>query len=414
LHISHRVVTVRDFKSFSHSNGGGLKLSFEEFGRRVGEAISELKQRKPDEIVLVHHDDADGLCSGAITKTVLEREGFKVKTFCLEKVYPEVIESLHEGSGRVIFYVDIGSAHANFISECNAGRNLTIILDHHDPKPSTDPKVYDLNLEHYGFLGETDFSGATCNYLFAKAFNEKNVDLSYLAVVGSKEIPGDLAGLNRVVFDEAVKNGVVKVDGKKVEIVRLGLRVDQLFSKLQILGAVGYYQDGPELGVQAALKGLDDYVKKKIEEWEEQRKTVNKRLLARLYRERLKEMEHIQWFDAGDMYKGMGTKVIGQFCSFLSYQTRLIKLNKYIFGFMNVQPEIPNWGKLKESLAKVSVRVPKNLKTMISEGKMPGAVNLLLEASEGFGIANGHAYAANVVIPKDKKETLIDKAEKAI
>jgi single-stranded DNA-specific DHH superfamily exonuclease len=388
-------------------------MSFEEFGRKVGEAITELRQKKPEEVVLVHHDDADGLCSGAITKKALERDDFKVKTFCLEKIYPEVIKSLHESSGQVIFYVDIGSAHADLISECNSSRNLTVILDHHDPKPSTDPKVYDLNLEHYGFQGETDFSGATCNYLFAKALNEGNVDLSYLAVVGSKEIPGELSGLNRVVFDEAVKNGVVTVEGKKIEIVRLGLRVDQLFSKLQILGAVGYYRNGPELGVQTALEGLNDYIKKKIEEWEEQRKAVNKRLLARLYRERLKETEHIQWFDAEDMYKDMGTKVIGQFCSFLSYQTRLIKPDKYIFGFMNVQPEIPNWGKLKESLAKVSVRVPKNLKTTISQGKMPGAVNLLLRASEGFGVADGHAYAANVVIPKDKKETLINEAEKA-
>jgi single-stranded DNA-specific DHH superfamily exonuclease len=388
-------------------------LSFEEFGRKVGEAISELKQKKPGEIVLVHHDDADGLCSGAITKTALEREGFKVKTFCLEKVYPEVIESLHRGIDQTIFYVDIGSAHADLISAYNSNRNLTVILDHHDPKPSTDPKVCDLNLEHYGFRGETDFSGATCCYLFAKALNEHNMDLSYLALVGSREIPGDLSGLNKVVFEEAKRNGVVQVEGKKIKIVKLGLGVDQLFSKLQILGAVGYYRNGPKLGVQAAIEGLNEEIKKKIEEWEQQRKAINKRVLAWLYRERMKETEHIQWFDAGDMYKGMGTKVIGQFCSFLSYQTRLIKPHKYIFGFMNVPKEIPNWGKLRESLAKVSVRVPKNLKMLINEGKKPGAVNLLQRASEGFGVADGHQYAANVVIPLDEKVTLITEAEKA-
>ncbi|MFQ6073932.1 MAG: DHH family phosphoesterase [Candidatus Bathyarchaeia archaeon] len=386
-------------------------MSLEDFGRKVGKAILELKQTNSQKIILVYHDDADGLCSGAIMKTTLEREGYKVKAFCLEKVYPEVVESLHEGIGQTIFYVDIGSAHADFISKCNSSRNLTIILDHHDPKPSTDPMVYDLNLEHHGFHGETDFSGATCNYLFAKALNKRNVDLSYLALVGSREIPGDLTGLNKVVFDEAVKNGVVQVERKKIEIVKLGLRVDRLFSRLQILGAVGYYNDGPKLGIQAALEGLNEQIKRKIDEWEAQRKAVNKRLLAWLYRERLKETEHVQWFDAGDMYKGMGTKVIGQFCSFLSYQTRLIKPDKYIFGFMNVPQEIPDWGKLRESLVKVSVRVPKNLKAMINEGKMPGAVNLLLEASEGFGVADGHQYAANVVIPVDKKGVLIDNAE---
>lgn len=388
-------------------------MSLAEFGKKVSIAISELKKTKPKEITLVYHDDADGLCSGAITKAALEREGYGVKSFCLEKIYPEVVEDVHKGEGRTIFYSDIGSAHADFISEVNSGRNLTIILDHHDPMPSKDPRVFDFNLEHYGFQGETDFSGATCNYLFAKALNERNIDLSYLALVGSQEIPGEYTSVNKVVFEDAQKNSVVKVVGKRIEIVKLGVRVDDLFAKLQILGAVGYYEGGPEMGVQASLEGISDRVKKKIDEWEEKRKSLNKQLIIRLYRERLKETTHIQWFDAGDMYEGMGTKVIGQFCSFLSYQTKLIKPNEYIMGFVDVPPEVPGWGKLKGELVKVSVRVPKGLHSLIDQGKMRGAVNLLLKASEGFGVADGHRYATNVVIPSDKKEVLIKNADRA-
>jgi len=387
-------------------------MSFEEFGEKAATAISELRKTKTKEIVLVHHDDADGLCSGATMKATLEREGYKVKAFCLEKIYPEVIEDLHKTRGKIIFYSDIGSAHADFISEVNSSRNLTIILDHHDLMPSKDPKVFDLNLEHYGFQGETDFSGATCNYLFAKILNEHNVDLAYLALVGSQEIPSDYVSLNKAVFEEAKKNNVIKAEGKKMTIAKLSIRVDDLFAKLQILGAVGYYDGGPELGVQASLEGISDKVKQKIDEWEEKRKNANKKLIGRLYRERLKETDHIQWFDAGDMYMGMGTKVIGQFCSFLSYQTRLIKPDKYILGFVNVPPEVPGWGKLKDEWIKVSVRVPKDLHALIDQGKMLGAVDLLLKASEGFGVTDGHKYAANVIIPKDKKENLIKNADK--
>jgi len=389
-------------------------VGFEEFEKRIEVAISELKSARTKEIILVHHDDADGVCSGAVTKASLEREGYKVRAFCLEKIYPEVVESLHKNrAGGIIFYADIGSAHADLISEYNASRNLTIILDHHDPTPSRDPRVHDLNLEHHGFQGETDFSGATCNYLFAKTLNQRNMDLSYLALVGSCEIPGDYTGLNKAALEEAIQNGVAKAEGKKIKIVKLGTRVDDLFAKLQILGAVGYYDGGPELGVQASLEGITEKVKRKIDEWEEKRKSVNKQLLGRLYRERLKETEHVQWFDAGDMYRGMGTKVIGQFCSFLSYQTRLVKLNKYILGFVNVPPDVPSWGKLKGSLVKVSVRVPKSLHALIDSRKMLGAVDLLLRASEGFGVADGHKYAANVVIPADKKEVLLKNADEA-
>jgi len=386
-------------------------MSYEDFEKKVGTAISELRQTKLMKIVLVYHDDADGLCSAAVTKAALEREGYEVRTFCLEKVYPEVVESLHQGEGQCIFYVDIGSAHADFISERNSSRNLVIILDHHDPMPAGDPKIYDLNLEHYGFRGENDFSGATCCYLFAKALSERNKDLSYLALVGSCEIPSEFISLNKVVLNEAVENGVVRVEGKKTKIVKLGVSVKSLFSKLQILGATGYYEGGPELGIKACLEGITDEIRLKIKELEERRKKANKRLLARLYRERLKETNHIQWFDAGDMYRGMGTKVIGQFCSFLSYQRRLIKPNKYILGVMNVQPEVPGWERLEGKLAKASVRVSKETQTLIGQGKISSAVDLLIKASKGFGVADGHKYAANVIIPVDKKEILIEKAE---
>ncbi len=386
-------------------------MSLEDYYKKVHSAISELRESDTKDVILVYHDDADALSSCAITKTALEREGYKVKAFCLEKVYPEVIEDVHRGKGKIIFYADIGSAHANYISEVNSSRNLTIILDHHDPMPAKDPKVFDLNFEHYGFQGETDFSGSTCNYFFAKALNESNVDLSYLALVGSKEIPGEYVSLNKVVFDEALKNGIVKISGKSIKIVKPEARVDDLFAKLQILGAVGYYENGPELGVQTCLEGISEEVKQKIEEWEEKRKRVNKQVILKLYRERLKETEHIQWFDATDLYKGMGTKVIGQFCSFLSYQSKLIKPDKYIFGFVNVPPEVPGWGKLKGELSKVSVRVPKGLHTLIEQGNMFGAVELLVKASEGFGVADGHKYAANDVIPQDRKRILVEKAD---
>jgi len=387
------------------------KANLSDFYQTTHKAINELQKWPTKTVTLVHHDDCDGLCSAAVVKAALEREGYGVKTFCLEKIYPEVIESLHKNVDRTIFYADIGSSHASFISECNASRNLTIILDHHDPTPATDPRVYDLNLENYGFRGESDFSGATCCYLFAKALNEGNKDLSYLALVGSCEIPDGFTGLNKVVFDEAVKNGVVQGEGKKIKVVKFGTRIDSFFSKLQILGPAGYYEGGPELGIKVCLEGITDEAKRKIAELEERRKKANKSLIARLYRERLKETAHIQWFDAGDMYKGMGTKVIGQFCSFLSYKRRLIKPNKYIFGIVNVPPDIPGWGKLEKTFAKASVRVPKGMKTLIDQGKTLGAVNLLIEASKGFGVADGHEYAANVIVPVDKKETLIKNAE---
>ena len=384
----------------------------EKFERVANRAIQQMRRDNPEEVIIVHHDDADGLCSAAIIKEALQREGMRTRTFCLEKVYLEVVENLHSKSGKTIFYVDIGSSHADFISQCNKRKNLTIILDHHDPEASKDPKVIDLNLEHYGFKGEIDFSGATCCYLFARILNKNNMDLSYLPLVGSLEIPEGFSSVNKMVLEEALKANVVQRKGKSFEITKLKTRIDTLFSKLQILGAVGYYEGGPEAGISACLEGLSKEVKEKINALEIRRKEANRRLLARLYRERLKETDRIQWFDARNIYDGMGTKVIGQFCSFLSYQTRLIKPDKYIMGFMSVPPEIPGWGKLKERFVKASMRVPKAMKMLIDNGQLPGAVNLLIKASEGWGIADGHQYAASVVVPENRKGLLVENAER--
>lgn len=388
-------------------------MDFSGFEESVTNAISELRKTRSAKVRLIHHDDADGLCSGAVVRAALEREGFGVDVFCLEKVYPEVVESVHKAKGETIFYADIGSSHADLISEVNSGRNLTVILDHHhNPPKVADACVLDLNLERFGFEGDSEFSGATCCYLFARALNRANADLAYLALVGSREIPGDYAGLNKTVLNEALKNSVVRVDGGKIEIVKLKMRVDDLFAKLQILGAVGYYEGGPALGVDAALNGVSADVKKRVDEWEAKRKSVNRRVLGWLAKKRLDETEHLQWFDVGDMYKGMGTKVIGQFCSFLSYQGRLVKPDKYIFGSMNLPPTVPGWsGRLQESLVKVSVRVPQRLRQLIDAGRMPNAVDLVIRASEGFGIPDGHRYAANVVIPVSKKNELIERAD---
>lgn len=389
-------------------------MDLDAFKKNALTAISELRRSLARDVLLIHHDDADGLCSASIVKAAIQREGYDVKTLCLEKTYPEVIRSIHEARDKIVIYADIGSAHADLISECNRGRNLTIILDHHDPRPAEGPKIYDLNLEHFGFRGETDFSGATCCYLFSELLSEQNRDLSYLAIVGGCEIPGELTGLNRAVLEDALKNQVLQVKGKRIRIAKLGTYAKSLFSRLQILGAVGYYKGGPEIAIKTCLEGVTRETQKKVKQLEERRKSVNKRLLARLYRERLRETKHIQWFDAGDMYRGMGSKVIGQFCSFLSYQRRLIKPNKYILGMMNLENQIPGWGRLKGELAKVSARVPGGLRTLIDQKRTLSAVDLLVRASEGFGIADGHEYAANVVLPRDKKLRLVKNGESAV
>jgi len=68
-----------------------LYIQLGEFNEKANKAIEELRAVMSKEVMIVHHDDADGLCSAAITKRALEREEIKVKTFCLEKFWKTAI-----------------------------------------------------------------------------------------------------------------------------------------------------------------------------------------------------------------------------------------------------------------------------------------------------------------------------------
>jgi len=393
-----------------------MEERFQRFDQDLKEAIDEFERWSPKQVCLIHHDDADGLTSAAIAKRALEREKIRTRSICIEKLYPDIVHRLHASSGNVYFYLDIAAAHAKFISEKNKGKNLTLILDHHDAEPSTDPLVYNLDPELYGISGEREASGGSTAYIFLRRLNPQNIDTSHLAVVGSAEIPGDLRGMNRMVLEDAVKEELVKVvtsSGKEsYRIIPFrGKTSRSLSSRLTVLGSVGYYRGGPEMGVDACLKGFTSETDSFVDELEEERKKANKRLLAQIYQGGLMKLPNVQWFHARDIFKGMGVKVVGSFCSLISYKP-VVDGEKYILGFMNMDREIPGFGMLEEEYAKVSARVPPRLGKLIVSGKRPPLSKVLVEACRQVGgNADGHAVAASGWIPRGKEEDLVRKVD---
>lgn len=368
----------------------------------IGEAVEALNSYQSREALLVFHDDADGLSSGAIAYETLRKLGYNIKLVCIEKLMEQIIKYIHSNRQRIILYVDIASPHADKISRYNKGRNLTLILDHHDPTKSTDPLVYNINPEFYGMEGERDASGSVVTYFFSKAVDPSNIKLAPIALIGAQEIPGRPRGLNIIAYREAQKTHV-DIDYKKA------------FSSLQVLGSVGYYQNGPLDGVKACLEGFSGGIIDRVNKLEEFRKSANRKMLAILYKRGLNKMGHIQWFDSYNIYRGMGTKVIGTFCSYLSYQTKLIDQQKYIVGFMDMPNEIPGLMELEGEWTKVSLRPPKILRKYIGEGRYPSTSEITVKTAEllgGFG--DGHKYAASAVIPRNKKEDFVEIANGTI
>lgn len=389
-------------------------MSLEEFEVRAKSAIRCLEGIEKRSALLVHHDDADGICSGAIVKRALERRGFSVKSICLEKLIPEAISAIHSERRGLVVYADLGSGHADEISVANSEGDLVIILDHHEVKPSKGPEVHHLNLTLFGFDGDRDFSASTCSYLFATTLDPGNLDLAYLAYVGGIEIPGEASGLNRLALEDALRASEVSERGGKLILRRLNMYADKLFSTLQILGPVGYYRGGPSLGIGLCFGEGVERALDMAEELEELRRSANRELLQRLKGGGLRKLKRVQWFDAEDVFTGMGTKVLGSFCSYASYQRSIVDQDKYLIGMMEMPREIPDLMELGKSYTKASVRAPEKLRRDVKLGKAPSSAAALSRSCEGFGSADGHAVAASAVIERGREEELVERFEEFV
>jgi len=385
--------------------------------RRVA---GELRRYGKKEVLVIHHDEADGICSASIMKRALERDAFNVKTLCLEKLFPRVVDRLHSEKGNIFVYTDIGGGHVNKIAEANFGENLTIILDHHHTERSKDSSVHNISAELYGISGESEASASTIAYLFARSMDERNVESAHLAVIGSAEIPGPVSGLNLEPVQDAVKNNLAEVrktertEDIKISAIGKPASYRRLSTLLSVLGSVGYYSKGPELGISACLKGFSPEIDKIAGDLEERRKVANQRLLERLRREGLNQMKHTQWFSAEDAFRGMGTKVLGSFCSYLRFQ-RIVNPSKYLIGFTNMSRELPGFGQLEKDFVKVSSRAPDMLGKMIEGGKKLPLSKVLPEACALYGgFGDGHSLAASGILPVGVEEKFMQALEKLV
>jgi single-stranded-DNA-specific exonuclease len=378
------------------------------------------------QVTLVHHNDADGLCSASALQLALSRAGLSVRRIPLERVHPPIIERIHQRFPGTILYLDLGGKAAPVISEANTGaeqagygRRFTLILDHHRPEAATDPEVVNLTTEFYGLSGDLDISAATAAYLFAQVLDERNQDLAYLGVVGavgdSHDREGRLVGENRRALEKAVDQDHVRVeevDGReKYVLTRFGedIPITSFARSLTTLGAAGYFMHGPALGIRMCLEGPTQEARQKLEELEQVKQAAYRKILARLTQEGFRETRYMQWFQVGEDFAPMGVKMIGEFCMEIR-DADFVDPQKYLVGFQNMGREVPGLGIFDWSLVKASMRVPSPLeKKIVVSRTMPGLAYLVPEAAKQVSgsIDACHEYSAATLISVGREEELI-------
>lgn len=398
---------------------------FNELIAAMQEAIQVLRREPQKTVQLFHHNDADGLTSGAILTRALERQGYTVKRYCLEKPYPAVLKKVYEQEGGIIIFADFAGRIAPMLSDLNRGRNLTLILDHHVAEESTDERVINLDPDLFGLKGDRDISASTTCYLFALTLDPINRDMAHIAAVGAVGdgffVDGELVSQNRDVALEAVHQGRMEIrkHDKGEEYFLIGekgrIPVLDFSDTLDILGGVGYYQGGPDMGVHVCLEGVSPKSDRMVEELKAVRTKIFEDEITRLKSGGMRQSPRIQWFNVEKRFFPMGVKMIGAFCDVIRF-TDLIDPHKYLAGFQVIPDEIPGFGEIKFNEVKISMRVSPQMEEEIRAGKAMGLNIFLPEATGRLGGFSDacHTLTAATTVAIGMEEPLISEMEKIL
>ncbi|NHX35367.1 MULTISPECIES: DHHA1 domain-containing protein [Halolamina] len=176
-----------------------------------------------DSVVLASHIDADGLTSGAIAATALERAGIPFETTFEKQLDAAAIDRVAATDHEVALFTDFGSGQLDdILPHHRAGDFDAVVADHHQPvtgEEGEDPPEIDhhLNPLLFGIDGASELSGAGATYVLARAMESEGVDnrdLAALAVVGAvgdmQDTDGGLRGANEGIVAEGVDAGVIE------------------------------------------------------------------------------------------------------------------------------------------------------------------------------------------------------------
>ncbi len=189
-----------------------FKKNFGKFEEKIKESAGKLLSMKKSRVRLVSHLDADGISSAAIIIKTLNRLGFFYSLTILPQLKYEDVKKFSKENESIFIFTDLGSGELCAFKELMPNKTI-FILDHHQPQECelTDNIIH-INPHNFGFNGSSEICGAGVTYLFAKAVDENNKDLSSIAILG---IIGDVQdpkyGLNKIILNDAVESGNIKV-----------------------------------------------------------------------------------------------------------------------------------------------------------------------------------------------------------
>jgi len=256
--------------------------------QKMHEQYLEAKQiiENSEDIKVYSHIDCDGICSGAILSTILDRQN---KEHEIEFVNLDVLDDM-ELDHELTIFSDLGSGQ-HIDTKAGKGQKI-IILDHHPPlrdldyRNDKDYTYLEINPIHHGIDGSYYVCGGGLCYFLAKEFGY--TDLSWIGVLSAigdmqNTRTGHFEGLNEIIQQDAIDGGYLALVKNDINIY--GRNTRPLFVALSYFSDVKLPITNNTSETMAILEELE------IDE-KHNRKTLNQLTMAekgRLYK-RLNEM----------------------------------------------------------------------------------------------------------------------------
>ncbi|MCV0401946.1 MAG: DHH family phosphoesterase [Nitrosopumilus sp.] len=184
-------------------------LSF--FKDKISDCIKSKKS-----ISVTTHIDCDGLTSGSIITKALIRAGANCTVRTSKEFSKNVLESFKTDSRDFHVVTDLGGGFANELNK-TLGDNW-VVLDHHQISDEEMDNQNVINSWKYGIDGGVEVCAGGMAYLASVALDERNLDLSAIAVVsalGDRQDQGErksFIGKNFEIANIAKEQGLVEID----------------------------------------------------------------------------------------------------------------------------------------------------------------------------------------------------------
>ncbi len=221
----------------------------------LNRAVDEFIDRSFTHVVIISHNDADGISCLHIIQNLLYKIHINYDYFIYNRSiswenYLQGILSSRQIEKNAFIFTDVGSNLKELVPIIKNRKEFFFILDHHEVEDDIQfdelpENLFFINPTIYGYDGLEHIAGATLTYMFAKKVNSSVIKQGWLAIIG---IAGDslkpmdkLQSFNREVFEELVdeeliedKEGLI-LFGSMHESVKNGLK----YSILPFLNSFG-------------------------------------------------------------------------------------------------------------------------------------------------------------------------------